>query len=134
MDAHEVKILNVTANVPFKKAYEFAHRPENFPKWAAGLSTSLKRDGDDWKAETPAGTAVIQFSDYNQYGVLDHRVKLDGKPEVYIPLRMIENGKATEIVFVLYRQPEMDDAAFRTDIQAVQKDINSLKSLLERLP
>ena len=124
--------LDIMINCPFSEAYNFAHRPENFPKWAAGLSSSLHRDGETWRASTPAGEATIRFSPHNDYGVLDHWVTLPGKPVVYIPLRMIANGAATEVVFTLFRQPDMDDAAFERDAATVVKDLDALKAVLER--
>lgn len=127
----DVRILHTTIAVPFSTAYAFAHPPENFPKWAAGLSSSLHRDGDEWIADTPEGPAVVRFSPPNDLGVLDHSVRLPGKAEVHIPLRMIANGDGTEVELVLFRQPEMNDADFARDAGLVEKDLAELKRLLE---
>jgi len=133
MSTHRVRILHETIDKPFDAAYAFAHEPENFPRWAAGLSKSLHRTDDGWVADTPAGEAKLRFTDRNPYGVLDHRVQVAGKPEVYIPLRMIANGSGTEVELVLFRQPEMSDADFARDAEAIEKDLASLKKLLEDL-
>lgn len=123
--------LDITIDRSFASAYDMAHRPETFSKWAAGLASSLRQEGEEWHAETPAGDAVVSFTPHNQFGVLDHRVNIAGKPEIYIPLRMIENGAATLVVFTLFRQPDMDDAAFERDALLVEKDLAALKALLE---
>lgn len=113
---NETRNVSVTIDVPFARAYDFAHRPDNFPKWAHGMSKE----------------ADIDFTPKNDYGILDHRVHLEGKPEIYIPLRMIEHGDVTEVVFTLFRQPGMTDTDFANDQAAVEKDLAKLKQVIER--
>jgi hypothetical protein len=128
---HAARQISVTIRAPLAQAYAFAHRPENFPRWAAGLSTALRQEGGRWIAGTPQGEATVEFTPPNGFGILDHRVRIAGKSDIYIPLRLIENGEGTEVVFTLYRQPDMDDAAFERDAQAVLADLHRLKALLE---
>jgi hypothetical protein len=125
--------IDIAIRAPLAQAYGFASQPENFPRWAAGLSSSLHRQGDDWIAETPEGRAIVLFSPPNDFGILDHHVRLPGKPDIHIPLRMIANGEGTLVVFTLFRQPDMDDAAFDRDADLVTKDLRALKALLENL-
>jgi hypothetical protein len=125
--------ISTTIAVPFDRAYAFAREPANFAEWAAGMSSSLHEEDGAWVAQTPQGEATVVFSPPNDYGVLDHRVRLPGKPEIYIPLRMIANGDGTDVVLTLLRTPEMDDAAFAADGEAVAKDLATLKGLLESL-
>ena len=132
MPTAEVRLLSVTIQRPFHEAYAFASQPANFTQWAAGMATALHRSDDGWLAETPEGEAEVIFSEPNAFGVLDHHVRLPGKPEIYIPLRMIPNGDGTEAIFTLLRQPDMDDAAFDRDADAVRKDLASLKAVLEK--
>ena len=130
--SEDVRHLSISIAVSLARAYAFAHRPDNFPLWAAGLSTSLRHDGEHWVADTPAGRAIILFALPNDYGILDHYVRIAGQPDIYIPLRMIAHGDGTQLVFTLFRQPGMDDAAFDADAQAVMADLQTLKQLLER--
>ncbi|SEQ76760.1 polyketide cyclase [Sphingobium sp. YR768] len=125
--------IDIAIRAPLTQAYGFASQPENFPRWAAGLSSSLHRQGDDWIAETPEGRAIVLFSPPNDVGILDHHVRLPGKPDIHIPLRMIANGEGTLVVFTLFGQPDMDDAAFDRDAELVAKDLHALKALLENL-
>lgn len=124
-------VLTETIEVSLARAYDFAHRPENFMQWAAGLSKSLHNTDRGWVADTPAGEAVVEFTPPNAFGVLDHRVRVEGRPDVYIPLRMIESGDGTEVQFTLLRQPGMTDAMFEEDAAAVAADLKKLKALLE---
>jgi len=134
MKSHPVRIISQTIDVPMASAYDFTHRPENFPKWAAGLSQSLHETPKGWVANTPQGEAIVRFSQPNAYGILDHWVKMADRPEVYIPLRMIANGSCTEVELVLFRQPEMSDADFERDQHLVRQDLVALKQLLETFP
>jgi len=127
----EARTVTITIACPLDRAYDFAHRPENFQQWAAGLANSLHRDGDRWLADTPEGEAEVRFSPPNDYGVLDHHVVLPGKPEIYIPLRLIANGDGIDALFTLFRQSGMDDAAWDRDEAAVRQDLAKLKALLE---
>lgn len=131
MDLAETRIVHISIAVPFDVAYEFAHQPVNFTKWAAGLSASLHHTEQGWVASTPDGEAIVQFSERNEFGVLDHRVTVPGRPEALIPLRMIPNGGGTEVELVLFRQPHMTDQQFEQDAALVEKDLASLKAVLE---
>jgi len=127
----EVRVIHLTIGVPLAEAYAFAQRPANFALWAAGLATTLRETAQGWVADTPEGEAEVQFSAPNPHGVLDHWVRIAGKPEIYIPLRMIANGEGTEIELILLRQPGMSDADFDRDTAMVEADLNRLKQVLE---
>src|SRR5438128_307077 len=47
--------------------YDFAHRIENLPQWAAGLTTQLVLDGGQWFSETPQGRIRIEMAPHNAY-------------------------------------------------------------------
>ncbi|MEW5688234.1 MAG: SRPBCC family protein [Pseudomonadota bacterium] len=131
MTTHDAVTLSITIAAPFEAAYDFAHRPANFAAWAAGLASSLRETDHGWVADTPEGEARVTFSPRNPYGVLDHRVVLPDKPEVYIPLRMVENGDGIEVSLLLLRQPGMTDEMFARDADLVRTDLATLKRVLE---
>lgn len=131
MMTSDARILHVTIRVPLAEAYAFAHRPENFPLWAKGLSENLHSTDRGWIAATPDGEAVIRFSEPNAFGVLDHWVEVAGRAVISVPLRMIANGDGTEVELMLFRQPEMTEASFKRDARAVRADLDALKLLLE---
>jgi hypothetical protein len=124
--------LSISIEVPFDRAYAYARQPAHFADWAAGLADTLRHTERGWVADTPQGEAAVEFSQDNAFGVLDHRVRLPGQPEILIPLRMIANGDGTEVLFTLFRQPQMDDAAFEHDAGLVMRDLESLKRKLEQ--
>jgi hypothetical protein len=126
-----VRKLSVSINRSAVQAYEFLSVPENFPKWASGLAGSLRRDGENWVAETPEGRAVVRFSERNAYGVLDHAVTLPHGTTIYIPLRVVPSGNGCELVLTLFRRPDMTDEKFAADAEWVMRDLSAAKRILE---
>ena len=123
--------ISVSINHPADQVYEFASNPENLPKWAAGLSGSIKNVNGDWIAESPMGRVKVEFADKNNFGVLDHDVTLPSGAKVYNPMRVFPNNDGSELIFTLYRRPDMSDQMFAGDAEAVKKDLEKLKALLE---
>lgn len=128
-----MKRLIVAIERPAAEAYDFLSQPENFPKWASGLAESLRREGDEWIAETPEGRALVRFSEPNAHGVLDHSVTLPRGVTVYIPLRVVPAGSGCELVLTLFRQPHMSDEQFAADEAWVLRDLAAAKRLLESI-
>jgi len=113
--------------------YEFASDPRNLPRWAAGLARSeVLKDGDEWVADAPFGKVWVRFAERNDFGVLDHEVKLESGVTIYNPMRVVPNGEGSEFMFTLIRRPEMSDDEFAGDRRAVENDLKTLKDLLER--
>jgi hypothetical protein len=125
------KHISVSINRSAAQVYEFTSNPENLPKWAAGLSGAIKQVNEAWIAESPMGRVKVKFSEKNQFGVLDHDVTLPSGVTVYNPMRVFPNNDGSEVVFTLYRRPDMSDQEFAEDATAVEKDLESLKALLE---
>ncbi|EJL32878.1 Polyketide cyclase / dehydrase and lipid transport [Caulobacter sp. AP07] len=132
MTLFETRPITVSIARPAAEVYAFAHKPESFPQWAAGLGGDLTRDGDDWIASGPDGEVRVRFSPENPYGVLDHWVTLPDGTELSIPLRVVANGDGAEVTLTLFRAPGMDDATFARDQGWVARDLAALKGLLER--
>jgi hypothetical protein len=127
----EVRYLSVSIEIPPKVVYDFTRNPENLPRWAAGLGQGVKRVGDQWEVQTAEGTVGLRFTPHNEYGVLDHTVVLSDGTEVYVPMRVVPNGQGSEVMMVLFRQPDMDEDAFARDAGLMQNDLRKLKDLLE---
>jgi hypothetical protein len=127
----EARPITVSIARPADQVYDFAHKPESFPKWAAGLGSGLTRDGDRWIAHGPGGDVQVRFSPGNDHGVLDHWVTLADGTEISIPLRVVANGDGAEVTLTLFRAPGMDDARFERDQGMVADDLAKLKALLE---
>ncbi|MBI2548034.1 SRPBCC family protein [Candidatus Woesearchaeota archaeon] len=126
--------ISVSINCSPERVYAFASNPENLPHWATGLSTSLEKINGEWIAESPIGRIKITFAEKNKFGILDHDVTLPSGEKVYNPMRVFPNNGGSELIFTLYRRPDMSDHMFTEDANVVRKDLETLKMLLERLP
>jgi len=126
------KHISISINKTVEDVYRFASDPFNLPKWAAGLSGSIKKEGTDWIADSPMGKVKVKFADPNSFGVLDHRVTLPSGVEVYVPLRAVANDNGSEVIFTLFRLPDVSDQHFMEDAQMVERDLKKLKDILER--
>ena len=135
MDHGAPEVHHISAYIDRRPAevYAFASDPRNLPRWAAGLARSeIKRDGDAWIADAPFGTVRVKFAPVNSLGVMDHDVTLESGVTVHNPMRVVPNGEGSEFVFTLIRRPGMTDAELARDRAAVERDLKTLKGLLER--
>jgi hypothetical protein len=123
----------------FAQVYDFLRRPENFPRWAAGLAKGLTPvpDGADeskkgaWIGQGPDGPIRVRFAPRNEHGVVDHWVTLADGQVISVPLRVIANSGGSEVVLTLFRLPQMSDAIFARDADWVRRDLATLKNVLE---
>ena len=131
MSTAPVQTLSISIERPFATVYEFLAIPENFPRWASGLASGLNRVNDEWIAQTPEGPLRVKFTAHNPFGVADHYVVPESGSSIYIPMRVIANGSGSELIFTLFRQPDMSDEKFAADAAWVRRDLQTLKELLE---
>ena len=128
----DAKTIGISIDRNWRELYELIWRPEDFPKWASGLSnSSLQRQGDAWTAEGPDGPIKITFTAHNELGVMDHWVDVGGGQIVYVPLRIVPNENGAEVLLTLFRQPDMSDAKFAADQDWIGRDLLTLKALAE---
>ena len=128
-----VKHITQTIFCPPEKVYQFVSDPVNLPQWASGLSQGdLYQEDGIWVAESPMGKIKIKFASKNHFGIADHDVTVPSGQVFYNPMRVIPNGDASEVVFTLFRQPEMTDEKFEEDRRWIEKDLLQLKAILEK--
>lgn len=131
MPTRDSRTLSVRIERDAAAVYAFASQPENLPRWAAGLGSSVMRAGDGWRVETPLGRLHLRFASPNAFGVLDHAVTLPDGTEVDVPMRVVPNASGSEVLFTLFRQPAMSDEDFERDAGLVAADLATLKRLME---
>jgi hypothetical protein len=130
----EVRHVSVSVGRPPHEVYAFAADLGNLPRWAAGLGTSYRREGDALVADGPLGTIQVRFVERNALGVLDHDVVLGDGHVVRNAVRVVPNGEGSEVTFVVLRQPGASDEEFAADCAAVERDLRTLKRLVEAAP
>lgn len=129
--AAEARELRISIDRSAAEAYEFLSVPENFPKWASGLSMSLRKVGGEWIAQTADGPMRVRFSERNAFGVLDHSVTRPEGTGVYVPLRVVPKGAGCELVLTLFREPGTSDEKLAADAEWVMRDLQAAKRIIE---
>jgi hypothetical protein len=129
--ARESRTLSISIERRPGEVYRFVADPRNFPKWAKGLCKSVRQEGGKWVIETPTGEAVVRLVEENVLGVLDHFVTVAPGVEVYVPMRVVANGGGSEVVFTLFRMERMSETQFAEDAGMVERDLATLKDVLE---
>jgi hypothetical protein len=125
------RVVSQACDVAADTVYEFAHRVENLPRWAAGLTMRLVHADGEWFTDTPDGRIRIAMTPRNAFRVMDHDVTLPGGLTVHNAFRVTPTGDGSLLSFVVLRLPGMTDAEFDRDAGLVAKDLQTLKSLLE---
>ena len=124
--------ISVSIERPFDEVYEYLVRPANYQYWAAVEPGSFKPlNNGDWVGLTPNGLRHHRFTTHNNFGVLDHAIFVPGGELLYTPMRVMRNGKGTELNFTFFQRDGMDDAKFASTIEWINTDFLTLKSLLE---
>ena len=129
--ASESRHISAWIDRPADEVYDYASDPAKLPTWAPGLLDWVEKVDGQWVAASPMGRIVIAFAPRNDYGVLDHEVTLPSGETVHNPMRVIADGKSSEVVFTLRRLPGVSDEDLARDAAAVQADLTRLKDLLE---
>jgi len=127
----ETRIISVSIARDPREVYAFVSNPANLPRWASGIGSSIEQIKGEWIAQTPNGPVKVRFAPRNDLGVLDHYVTVAPGVEIYIPMRVVPNRSGSELIFTLFRQPDMTDEKFREDADWVLRDLTRLKDIFE---
>jgi hypothetical protein len=125
------RTLSVSIDCPPDRVYGFVSNPENFTRWATAFCRSIRRVDSGWIVETPQGQVNVRFAPRNTMGVMDHFVTPTPGVEIYVPMRIVANGSGSEVIFTLFRMPGMTDEEFAADSGLVQRDLTTLKKIME---
>ncbi|UVC11555.1 SRPBCC family protein [Rhizobium sp. TH2] len=133
MSTMQARIIHITIDRDWHDVAKYVLNPENMPHWAAGLGAGLDKRGDHWVADGgPLGEVQVRFAPDNDLGVADHEVTLPDGKKFHNALRVVPNGDGAEVMFTLLRAPGMSDADFESDADHIDKDLKTLKSLIEK--
>ena len=124
--------MNISINSKPQVVYDFISNLENLPRWAPKTFPSIKEMNGEWVVETQQGKIKVVLTERNNFGILDHHVKLTSGVEIYIPMRVIKNANGSEVMLTVFQTPEMTDEVFVKDVETVEKDLNHLKTIIEK--
>jgi hypothetical protein len=130
----EVRNISVSILRSPKEVYAFTSNGENLSRWASGLGRSVRQADGEWIADGPLGHIVVRFAPPNDLGVLDHDAVLPSGATVHNPMRVVPNGSGSTVIFTLLRLPGVSEAKFAEDAKWVEKDLTTLKGLLDLSP
>lgn len=128
---YPVKNISISINKPADEVYQYASAPENFPLWVEFIKSMTKEAGNIWFAETDLGNIKIEFVPENEFGIIDHLVTLPDNSTVNNFMRVIANGKGSELVFTLFWMPDRTEEEFNQDAKLVESDLKKIKQILE---
>jgi len=129
--ASESRHISLDIDRPAAEVYDYTSDHTNLPNWASGIGDSIELVDGEWVVESPMGRLTIGFVDRNALGVLDHTVTLATGETFYNPMRVIQHGTGSEVVFTLRRSDDQTDAEFEHDAATIVADLHTLKALLE---
>jgi hypothetical protein len=124
--------MNISINSKPQVVYDFISNLENLPRWAPKTFPSIKEMNGEWVVETQQGKIKVVLTERNNFGILDHHVKLTSGVEIYIPMRVIKNTNGSEVMLTVFQTPEMTDEVFAKDVETVEKDLSYLKTIIEK--
>lgn len=95
----QAKSISVTINRDWRSLYDEFWQPQDFMRWASGLSAAKLHEEDGvWTGRGPEGPIRVRFTGHNEYGILDHWVDVGSARDVYVPLRVIANDDGAEVI------------------------------------
>ena len=130
---YATRVVSAPSTATAEAVYEFAHRMENLPRWAAGLVTSIAHEDGTWFTDTPGGRIRIAMAPRNAFGVLDHDVTMPDGFMTHNAMRATPVGDGSLLTFVVLRMPEATDAEFERDCRLVTQDLETMATLVEDL-
>lgn len=125
--------ISISIKRDHKTVYEFISNLENLPRWASSTFPSIKEINGEWLIDTPQGQNKVKLAERNDFGILDHYVKLPSGVEVYIPMRVVKNNDGSEVMVTVFQTTEMTNEVYEEDLQTVKKDLNHLKTVIEEI-
>ena len=125
------RTMNTSINSNPQIVYDFVSNLENLPRWAFNTFPSIRKVNGEWVVDTSQGQNKVMLTERNNFGILDHHVKLTSGVEVYVPMRVVKNGDGSEVMLTVFQTPEMTDERYAEDIKTVEKDLNHLKTIIE---
>jgi hypothetical protein len=123
--------LSVSIDCSPSEVARFVSNPRNLPQWAPQFCKAVRRSGDDWIIDTPNGPVTVYFVNRNDLGVLDHVVVMASGEEITVPMRVVANGTGSEVILTMFQLPGMSADQYAEDAAMVEKDLRTLRQVLE---
>lgn len=128
----QASTVQLTIARSWREVCEYLAQPLGFPAWASWIGPTLRQERGEWTVRRPQGArAKVRFSERNAFGVADHWLLEDEDRAVFVALRAVPHGEASEVLLTFFRDKGCGDAAWHDQQQAMQRDLGRLKATLE---
>lgn len=120
------RTITATLSADRDAVFAFLSRLENLPRWAPAYCRELRRDGDQWRALTPAGENYIALLGDGRTGVLDLLVGDEPDEMSLLPLRVIRQPHGSAVICTLFQPPDWEDALYERVYDALLASLRGL--------
>jgi hypothetical protein len=127
------KTHSVTLQAPADKMYAFLSNPANLPKWAVAFCKAIRRDGDQWLAETPMGTLSIRYVTDKRFGIIDIWSASGPGTDDVAHSRIVPNGEGSEYIFTFFQAPGLPDDVFEAQEEGLKEEFVALQEISRHL-
>jgi len=87
-------------------------------------------DSGWWSFTGPHGKSKLKFNENKSLGILDHQY-VDEESSWDVPMRVVSNGDASEVVITLNKPDEITDEQFDLRMEELSDMFNSMKNIIE---
>jgi len=130
-DVQRSEVAHISIVSPPTAVIGFLRDVYNWKSWAPWIRTIERSSERDWVLDTEIGTMKLHFVEPNPFGVLDHVVALASGVRAFNPMRVVPNGRGSELIMVVFHRPQATSEEFERDVAAVRADFARLKVAAE---
>jgi hypothetical protein len=130
-DVQRSELVHISILSPPSAVIGFVRDVYNWKSWAPWIRAVERSSERDWVLDTDAGAMKLHFVEANSFGVLDHVVALASGVRAFNPMRVVPNGRGSELMMVVFHRPDASDEEFDRDVAAVRADFARLRVAAE---
>jgi hypothetical protein len=128
-------VKSITIDRPAADVHAFLADVTNWPRWAIVNILSVRPSPHHgwWNIDTPQCPAEIRLRADAATGIVDHDFRDPGYPDdmATVPARVVANGRGAHVSLTIFQPPGMQDADFDRAMAPVDRELATLKELLE---
>lgn len=126
----KAKTITVTLAAEPQQVFAFLTQPENLPRWNAALCRSVRREGDEWVADSPRGSLSVRWVRDDRSGLVDLVLQVSGA-ELIWAMRILSNGSGAELIITVVQPQGLSDSLFHDHTRWAEKASRELKKWAE---
>lgn len=122
----------VAIAAPAAEVFAYVADAEKLPTWATGFAQAVRREGDRWMVDTPAGEVGLSVQADEASGVVDYVMELAPGVTAMAATRVVPNGDDAVYVFTQIQAPGMPTEVFEQQVGELRRELPLLKHHLEQ--